>query len=126
MKKRILTIILMVSVVAVGLFAGVQQRAYYQDGTQLGLNSNPTYVELADGTYRNTETNQIVSESELPDYCRLVGGDGQLLNQRNQNNDCIGNCYNDNQFRSSSNSKRQSSSNSSKRVSQSSRNFRNR
>ncbi len=118
MKKRILTIILMVSVVAVGLFAGVQQRAYYQDVTQLGLNSNPTYVELADGTYRNTETNQIVSESELPDYCRLVGGDGQFLNQRNQNND--------NQFRSSSNSKRQSSSNSSRRVSQSSRNFRNR
>jgi len=85
MNKKFLALILMVSVATVGIFASNQIRASRQDGSQLNFNSSPMYVLLEDGNYKNVETNQILSKSELPEYCRLVDGDGQQLYQRNQN-----------------------------------------
>lgn len=85
MNKKFLALILMVSVATVGVFASNQFRVSRQDGSQLNSNSNPMYVLLEDGNYKNVETNQILTKSELPEYCRLVDGDGQQLYQRNQN-----------------------------------------
>ncbi len=82
MKKKVLTIILMVTIVSAGLFAVNQQRLNTQDEINYGKNNNPMYVELSDGTYKNVETNSIIDEEALPEYCKLIGGEGQS-NEKN-------------------------------------------
>lgn len=132
MKKKVLTIILMVSIVSAGIFAANQQRLSNQDG----LNSNPMYIELSDGSYKNVETDEVVSASELPEYCQLVGGDGQKneanmqLNRNISKNDSPrfdngkGQGYNDDSNKRSNLGQRNSSRSS--KNSNYSRNFQNR
>ena len=133
MKKKILALMLMVSVVTISIFAGNQLRVLDQDGTQEGLNSNPIYVQIDEDTYKNVETNELFSIDELPEYCRLVGGDGQndlqknqMMNSQNQenrkNNQGLGRNSHENNQHKRTNTK----SNSGSRNSNSSRNFNNR
>lgn len=124
MNKKFLALILMVSVATVGIFASNQIRVSRQDGSQLNSNSSPMYVLLEDGNYKNVETNQILSESELPEYCRLVDGDGQQLYQRNQNTSLNRNLSQNRTNSNSSSSKRGPSRNTNNNNS--SRNFKNR
>jgi hypothetical protein len=122
MKKKILALMLMVSVVTISIFAGNQLRVLDQDGTQEGLNSNPIYVQIDEDTYKNVETNELCSIDELPEYCRLVGGDGQNDLQRN----LMMNSYNQDNRRNDQQKRANTKSNSGSRNSGSSRNYQNR
>lgn len=86
MKKKVLTIILILAIVSVGLFAVNHQRAYSEEGLNYSEMNNPMYVELSDGTYKNVETDTIVSEEDLPEYCQLIGGEGQRNEYNTQTN----------------------------------------
>jgi len=122
MKKRILALILMVAVATIGIFASNQLRVLDQDATQAGLNNSPIYVQIDEDTYKNVETNELCSIDELPEYCRLVGGDGQNDLQRN----LMMNSYNQDNRRNDQQKRANTKSNSGSRNIGSSRNFNNR
>lgn len=87
MKKKILIILSVTLLASAGVFAATQQKSNYQDGVLLERQERSLFEEVSDGMYKNVETGEVVSSDELPEYCRIVGGEGQALGQRRENSE---------------------------------------
>lgn len=131
MKKRFLALILIASIATVGVFAGHNLRVSKQTDRDMGLNSNPIYVQIDEDTYKNVETSELFSIDELPEYCKIVGGEGQQDLQRNQmlnsyNQENRNNMKSDDYQQRSSSNRKSSSRNTNSNKGNSARNYQNR
>jgi hypothetical protein len=86
MKKRIVVTVLVVSLVSVGVFAGSMNynktRGIASEQSQM---NSSLYVSVDNNSYRNVETNEIVTRDNLPENCRL-GDQGRDNHNRRANN----------------------------------------
>ncbi len=136
MNKKILTILTVLLIASTTVFATGRQQNNYNEGLYGEKDGSPLYELVSDGEYLNVATGETVSEDELPADCKLIGGEGQNLLQRNNYNesprfekserDSSKNDSNRIESRKSSQNTKGGRSNTKGSVNQSQRNFQNR
>ena len=80
MKKRIVLTLVIVSVVATGIFAtSMRNNRSQSNRVSLSNHSSPLYVMIDEDTYKNVETNVLYSKSDLSEDCKY-GENERALN----------------------------------------------